>query len=885
VKERLHHVHHYSIGVKPPPDDASREQIFAAGAMRVRQLIANGKHKTALDQAKDLHKAHQSQASESLLIDAYAGRIENLIEQNLTLEANSLIDLVRERYPAAKEQLANLRISAAARAGNLDELLAPLNDPSVPAGQVALIERSIQDHVTDLGALARSPALPAEHPLRQAAGALQKAFDAVTSGPVPEETLTLAEVSRRSPLAAWKMLVWAIAAFYRRDDEASRRYLDAMKPESAAARLVPAMRWMVAGKAEGQLRGAAGELVSRITVNVLAVKQAVEKLDRAFEAAEHDGEILSAIRVAIQACRQYAPAQVERLKQHIAVRAALEELDVEKTRVAMGGDSLHNAYFHRLFARGLEQGGHPPAVLAACAEWDNFRIKAVEEGWFKPNGAEAATIYLHTAKLLQPIPQQIIRSFEQAVGGRNRQTAPDFFFVHPDELYERACALDPHSEAFSQWLAWAKTKGGVSAQRVAEAWHKVCPEDLEPILYLMRSYEGRGAFPTALQYLVRAERIDGVNPEVRRARLRLLAGNVMRSLQKRKAGPAEKGLDELSALPQIQQGDRPAFLAALRFLSARLRGDNTLAQWHRSQIETLLGGGAVASLLIFAVSLASKRTELHSLEPVGKLSKQERAALPAALARLVALASDVQLSLRVPVSWMEETARQFRKNHQTLDVDQLQTLGYAALESNRNDFAYAVSAAGLARGGAREAQFLLLRARTLPQANFERRTACAAAAAALARQHSQHDVAAKAVDLLSGPFRDGSIQLTPSQIAEVLRMEKKETAYPKGNRRGPRYRFITSELCSCPDCRRERGEMVDEFDDEFDEMGDDDFAFDPSALLNELDIPPDMPPAVAKVLIEETARAVASGESLEELMDRLFSDALLPERMERRKRK
>ena len=33
----------------------------------VRRLISGGKYKTALDQAKDLHKAHGTPASESLL--------------------------------------------------------------------------------------------------------------------------------------------------------------------------------------------------------------------------------------------------------------------------------------------------------------------------------------------------------------------------------------------------------------------------------------------------------------------------------------------------------------------------------------------------------------------------------------------------------------------------------------------------------------------------------------------------------------------------------------------------------------------------------------------------------------------------------------------------
>jgi hypothetical protein len=885
-------VHQNSKGLKPALDGASRapgssgpaspeDQTFTSAVTRVRQLIANTRHKAALEQAKDVHKTYRCTASEALLIDAYAGRIQDLIRQNLTVEANALLDLVRERYPAATGRLAGLTASAAARAGNLEQLVGPLNDPSLPAERRDAIELAVQEQVTSLAALAECPALPSDHPLRQAAVALQKAFEAVTSGPVPDEMLTLGEVSRRSPLAPWKMLVCAIAYFYRRDDEACRRYLDAVKPESAAARLVPAIRSMVDGKSGGQVQAATAELVSQVTGDVPALKHAIEALDRAFESAEHDSCILDAIRAAAQACRRNAPGQLERLKQHISVRAALDELDTEKTRGAMGGPSRHDAYFYRLFARGMErQSGHPSDLFLACARWNDFRLKAVDEGWFAPNGAAVATLYLHMAELLRDIPQNMIRSFEQSARGPNGQMIEDLFFVRPQNLYERACVLDPHSEAFSRWLEWANKKQGTDAERVAEAWHKILPQDIEPILYLMAAFEERGSFPTALQYLVKAERIDGVNPEVRRARLRLLAGNAIRCIQRKKPGLAEQSLKEICALPQVQQGDRLAFAAALGYLTAALQQDFAQAQMRRSEIERLLESRAAASLLIFAVAIAAKRTELGGLEPVQKLAKNERAALPATLARLTALAKDVQFSLRIPPSWLAETVRQFRRTHQKLDVNQLHTLGEAALEANESEFAYAVSAAGLERGGATDAQFLFLRARSLPQSNFERRMICAAAAARLARQHDRHDLAAKAVDLLRGPFKDGSIELTPEQLADVLRQEKKEPVYPKGGRQGPRYRsIIGARLCPCPDCRRERGEMIDEFD-EFEDDEDDDF--DEDDPLGGLDIPEDMPPEIAKVLLEETARAVLNGETLEQFIARLTGEGPPPEAASRK---
>ena len=55
------------------------------------------------------------------------------------------------------------------------------------------------------------------------------------------------------------------------------------------------------------------------------------------------------------------------------------------------------------------------------------------------------------------------------------------------------------------------------AEEVAEAWHKIRPMDIEPILLLMEEKEKRNAFHTSLQYLAKAERIDSVHPAVRQS--------------------------------------------------------------------------------------------------------------------------------------------------------------------------------------------------------------------------------------------------------------------------------------------------------------------------------------------------------------------------------
>ncbi len=857
---------------RPSPGAASapaldRPALSAGTEARVRQLIANGKHKVAVETAKEIHKAQATAASEALLVDAYAARIRSLIDHNLVAEAEALIELVRERYPSARERLNGCNGSAGVRGGLIEDLVRPLNDPELSAERRAVIEAAVAREAGDIAALAECAALPAEHPLRKAAAALQRALLAVTTGPVGEEAVELPEVSHRSPLAQWKLLVRAIACFYRGEDETCRRYLEAIKPEAAPARLVPAMQAMLGGKPAG-LTPAAATLVSSTTSDPAVLRKALEELDRAF-GSHKSGTILKAIREAVQVCRETSPDQVERLKQHISVRSALADVSIEKVRTAMGGASRHDACFLRLFARGMEELGDPENVAMACATWDQFRQEAVHEGWFTANGPEAATLYLHMAGVLRKLPQELLEDLLEAACRQNKKSTEELYFLSPGKLYERACGLDPHFESFSQWMDWAKRGRAGQAEKVAEAWHKVRPMDIEPILFLMEEKEKRNAFHTSLQYLAKAERIDSVHPAVRRARLRLLAGSVLRHLQQKKPNLAEEKLAEMGTLPQSLQGDRPAFLAALRYMVCEVRGASDRAAAHRAEVERALGSRAAAALLIFGVANASKQGALGTLPPLEMLGKTERAALPEAVIRVVDLAKDMQMSQSMPADWLAEAAKQFRRSSQSLDVAQLQTMAEAGLYAEHFELTYAASAAGLERGGPAEASFLLLRAVCLPK-DGGRWAVCAAAAAQLARQQRQMDVVEKAAELLAdSPFND--LSFTAEQASTVVQTEKAERAFPTAYRPGPEYsEFLGAALCDCPQCRRARGEAVgpfEDFDEDFDEDDDD---ADLDAILDRTEIAPDVPPEVARMLFAEASKAVQRGESLDSLLNRLF---------------
>jgi hypothetical protein len=825
--------------------------------------MARGRDKTALDRAKDLHKAHQNSASESLLLDAYVARIRSLSRQNLHLEAKSLLDLVRQRYPSAEARLAEAADSAAARAGEFDGLLRSLADPGVLPERRAFIERLIEQNLCDLPALAESSALPPDHPLPSAAAALQKAFTAVTSGPVAEETLALTEVPHRSPLAPWKLLIRAIGCFYRGDDEACRRYLDAIKAGSAPELLAPAIRRMLdGGVPEPAAPAAMHHLISEVTGGNSILKRSFEQLDKSF-ADSSESRIVESIRTAIRECSTCAPDLVTRLRQHICVRAATEDLDTGRVTSAAGGPPAEDAYFYRLLARTLETSGDRDDIVRACKVWNDFRTAALQERWFRPNGTEVAALYLHMAALLRRLPPGFLDMMRFPKAKKAR--ADDLYCLQPDKLYERACALDPHSDAFAQWFAWAEDTSFWQGQQIAQAWHKAVPDDIEPLLHLVKMSERTGAFHTALGHLDEAERIDSLHTVVRSARLRLLAREAMSQLQRKNPALAAETLDKLAALPEAQQGDRPALIAAMRYVMFAVAGDSSRAAVHRESTESLLGSRLAASILISGIAAGCRRAKFGKLPPLGTFAAAERTGLPAAIARAAVLGREVRLEWRLPGSWLSEAVQHFPTAAHSLDGARLHALAEAALRSGNTGLAYLVSAAGLERGGADEPAFLLLRARALPPRDALRRVICAAAAAELARHIRNVDVAGQALDFIRGELKTAAPPMSRTDAESVLGKEKRAQNPPKANDRGPDYSDFTLQQCDCPGCRRARGEDVEDEEEE-EEEEDSDF----EEIFDEVPVPREIPPQIARVLFEEATQAAKRGESIEEMIARLM---------------
>ena len=789
-------------------------------------MIANGKLGFATEIAKQVHKRLGSAASEGLLVDAYAARISSLSDRNLDTDARTLLEQVEERHPNFRDRLRELAARLEARRGGIEGLLGLLADAPLTAEKRAGVETLIRGAACDPARIARCEALPPEHPLRVAAAAVASALEAVTSGPVAAEALALPEISRQSPLAPWKMLIRAIQAFYGNEDALCEKYLAAVEPASAAARLVPAVRAMMGQKQT--LTPTAEALVRQAGGAAMALRAALVGLDQAFD-RKNNGLAFQEMSKAVGICREARPDLLERLKQHISVRAMLAGAKVDRVIAALDGPSLKNAYSWRLLARAHEETPNVLSIPLACSAWEEFHRHALHEGWLTPKGPEIATLYLHMADLWKRIPDDEIehltyqfavkfQGHKESYAGqppeiRALMPAPDsrdeFYYLSPDRLFGRACAVDPCAENFQRWLNWAAQHQTGREDHIAELWAAALPKDIPPVLHLMQSAEKTNALKRAFKLMEQAESLDGLNPDVRKARLRLLISLATRHLQQKKIHLAEPELRQLEALPQAQQGDRPALPGALRWVYWTLGGDAIRADAARASVVSALGSETAAHILLMAVAGACK------LKQQMAMPKSKGVHLAAGIGRACALSEVAGWRVEIPQGLSNTLVRELSGGGAVADAVGLGALGEAALRTDDYQLAWAISQAGLGLAQERWAEFLFLRARTFPDWEDQRQALCVAAASELARRQRNADLLRRIGEWREEEmvgFDGGQIDVTMSteQIDQLIQRER-ESDFPEMP--------DDDVLCNCPSCRAEREGMPPGFDRVIEELG------------------------------------------------------------------
>jgi hypothetical protein len=777
----------------------------AAGAADVDRLLAAGKAKQAVELAKQLHKQSNTPDTEKQLVSAYIARIEQFHNQAMYVEAKNLLELVCERYSSGREALGRIRFRSAMAAGNLGEVLAPLASEQTSPDDRQYIEELIRTQWTDLPGLARSEALPPEHPLRAAASAVWTAFEAVTSGPVDDPQIALAMVSRRSPLAGWKLLIRAIAAFYRKDDEGARRALDGIAPGAAVERLAAVMRRMIDGSVERT--GQAGVLYARVIQDDRSLREALTSIDTALQRCS-PALLKKSIREAITQCSIVMPEFLERLKQHISVASALSQCPAEEVLRVMGS-SRKDAFFWRLLARSAELSAPPPI---AALYWERFLRHAVAEKAFAENSLEAAAVWLRIAGAISRESPEELAEFRRRLAGM--KIISPYYDEQPSAIsalrpasdhqlmldvldtgsaFVRSARLSPRPETFRQWWAWAQRIELPVRQKedVALAWHKGAPADAEPLVILCDLAEGRKALNLAVKRLGEAEAIDPLNTRVRQARLRLTLAVTWRHFSDRKPQLVEKDLADLAALPSMMEVERQAFLACMRAAWHLLRGEAALATECATNAVAALG--PLAGHAIFNSVLRIAKLKPDTTAPVILCPPQ---ATPREIAQAEAkgmrLSRDLGVNLHRPPEWDPAIDIALQERPCGLSGTEILQIGIGATSRSNTRQAYLASSAGLARAEAPASisRLLLIRARTFnPIWGKSRAAQCLRAAMTLAR--TSHDEALTA-DILAEIDRarlgrwcindapmthPGAIE--PTVLDLILTNERKAEAYPE----------------------------------------------------------------------------------------------------------
>ncbi len=769
----------------------------------VQRLLNGGKCKQAVELAKTHYKQLDTAESRHLLVQAYLAHIAEFQHKGMAEEAQTLLSLVLQRFPSERQQLEKVEVVAAATAGRLADLLRPLTSEQTSPETRSLIEAAVRRHVRDLPALAACGALPPEHPLRLGAAAIWRAFLAVTSGPVTDAEIELPELSRRSPLAAWKMLIRAIFAYYRHDDPGCLRALDAIPADAAIANIAAALRAMAEGKKPAA--GVAAALFNRVVSADQGLLAAITQLESAYDSYDLS-HLHGSIRHAVRACAQSRPELLDRFRQHISMGCFLRDVPFAAV-VPVLGITVKNAYFWRLLARASESRGFESG---AAMYWERFLRHAVDEQMFAESSMEAATVWLHIAELLSRLspseigaawaawttsgtiveyynnqPKEIAALRPKSV----EQLANDL--LEPGRPFQRAAAIRPELEVFQQWWNWAE-KFDLPAKQmedIALQWNRSRPRDARPLVILSALAEQRNALSLALKRLGDAEAIDPMNHQVRQARVRVTLSIAWRHFADAKSHLVEKDLADLAAMPGMNEGDRGAVLESMRGAWHALRGDHAAAAAALNSVIDRMGEIAAP---VLHESIRKMAKLIDEKEPLAVLRIDDAPPIEFVLAsaRVLRIAHDLKLKLWQPTAWTPLVGEVLRQRPCPLNDSDLLVLGREAASQSQWEIAYAGSSAGLERSAspASIARFLLLRARTLHASwHTPRTTQCLRAALELARQaHDDELIRDVFAAIDRDPFtrriiagsRNGQ-GMAEEVLQLVLKTEQRATSFPR----------------------------------------------------------------------------------------------------------
>lgn len=862
----------------------------------VRENLDKGDARKALEIAEAVYKQHPTQDITRLLASAYSARAEQLVSSNLVREARALLQIALEKHPVISERIEEASFAVWAAGGEMSMLLSGYED--MASAKRNAVDRAVYRWVREPQAVADCTALPAHHSLRAAAAATVEALERVTRQPVRDDDIQLTDVSRRSPFAPWKHLVRAIAAFYRGEDDVSRSFALSVPRDSAPYPLAELLKALIDETDPSALGSTASKLYCQVLDGRARLARLLDQADAALGMSKSK-TVLRAIKDVIKETERSAPWALVRLRQHVSIRAYKQSLNFNDTRRAMGGYSLKDAYFWKLFATSYEQElrktRSAEVAVYVCLFWNEFLYHAKCEGLIADGSIGEAVVYLRMARALTcpsnealdeclaliesgdlpPIDEYVAGQPEEIRSRMSRDRSKEIV-MDPRELFVRAVELASRADIYREWFDWTRqrTKDWREWEKVLTAWHLSKPEDLRALVHLGELAEQRGALKKVLGFTRKARLIDAMNTDLNRLHHRALAGMATRHIRQAKAHLAKKDIDELSDLVGVTDSAPRAFIAALRGMSALSVDELECARGWIEEVIALLGDRLVASGLLGALAAAC-RIELSKIEP---LLPPADILVPCgrhaeALATLSAIGRSLEMELGIPGGWKESLLRDAEGDLTVLGAQRLTLIAKVAAEQSEYELLYGISRAGLSLGPSTRARFLLFRAKSLPAGAWAHRTVLSRAAAGLARRQGEQRTAEEALDfaraslarsgmsrgLLESELEKINEYVADDSIRLLVDKELEMAAYRSHPSSDPlekecREEWIEDEICGCPFCRAGRGERVMPWELEDDDILDDDESEleSPFGIGMDFGLSPDSPPED----FEQAARAM-----------------------------
>jgi hypothetical protein len=698
-----------------------QRETLAIGAPQVDALLAAGKTHDAVEAAKQLLKNAPSPEAEALVVRAYQARLQALIASGLSKEAQALGQLVVERFPAHRNLIHGLLRQSELLAENFQKLLTDLL--TAEGERRRELEALLTRRLIDPGMLVRSTVLPEEHPLKRAAVIVHELFTAVTSGPLPEGALLpLNEIPRQSPLASWKLLIRAFDAFYRRNDEAVLANLAGIAPDAAPAQLVPVLRRLVSTALAGTApAGPPSEtprsLASTTVINRVCGKRAMiqthlTQLSRTL-GPQQEKQALASVQALIPVFRTTPIAQWRTFLVTLLYHWHKHGLQPDGLFKVIP-NSQHDPDILRLVALTLER----TAWDEALDWWANYIAVAHQKGVLAKQGPDIARVWLRMASLFPADPLEVLDIFDaESEEDLREQIRSGEVPAHADRemLLKHAHAAEPSPMTFRALVAHYDQWGdGKRAEAEAEAWRQAYPQELEPLLYMIRAAERRGASRKALELLAQAEALNRLHPDVRQSRFRLLLASAERRVREGKVNLALEDLAQLAQEPRATEGEVKAYLFALSWASA-LKSKNDEGATRLEQGFRAMVANSVLSDLV-----------LDALTESIKIKFPRQASPPSAEEAIDGLVRAYALfqSVDRPLPQLDtKILTQIEKNVSHASLAQLHALCQSGLLMGRPALTYLAAGHGLTQEGPLQHRFLLARGQTLVGAHgFQQQT-------------------------------------------------------------------------------------------------------------------------------------------------------------------